>query len=194
MDIRRIGADEMLNEFEICYHGTVDIKGLMIRNDGIDLSVPIPGTDFGQGFYLTNNQKQVEEWAQKKAIDANAKNSWINARPVVLKYRADTNKLNALDGKIFENPSLEWGQFIFENRMYAKMYYDLSYDYAIGPVADGFMRTLMNMLKADQITMKEFIKNITPSGDMSTYNQISFHSIDAIDCLTLKEVEYIEEV
>lgn len=42
----------VLEKFRICYHGTVDIKGLMIRNNGIDLSVPFPGSDFGQGFYL----------------------------------------------------------------------------------------------------------------------------------------------
>lgn len=78
--------------------------------------------------------------------------------------------------------------------MYAKMYYDLSYDYALGPLADGFMRRLMMMLKANRITMDEFIKEITPQGNMSSYNQLSIHSIEAIDCLTLEEVEYIEEV
>lgn len=97
----------MLNEFEVCYHGTVDIKGLMIRNDGVDLSVPIPGTDFGQGFYLTNNREQVEEWARKKALDANAKNSWIKAKPVLLRYRVDVDKLNILEGKIFRSPTAE---------------------------------------------------------------------------------------
>lgn len=185
---------KMLGKFQVCYHGTVDIKGLMIRNDGIDLSIPVPGTDFGQGFYLTSNRKQVEEWARNKAIDANDRNNWINAKPVVLRYRVNIEKLKKLVGNVFSTPHLEWGQFILENRKRSQRYYELPYDYAVGPVADGYMRSLLNALKTDLITTEEFIEKIAPKGVMSAYNQLSVHSIEAINCLTLEEVEYIEEI
>ena len=71
------------------------------------------------------------------------KNDWINAKPVVLRYRIDLEKIARLESKIFEKASLEWGHFIYENRRQAKTFYDLPYDYAIGPVADGFMRRLI---------------------------------------------------
>lgn len=70
----------------------------------------------------------------------------------------------------------------------------MQYDYAVGPVADGVMRRLMNMLKEDALTIDEFIKQIEPKGNMTQYNQLSLHSIEAVDCLTFKEVEYIEEI
>ncbi|GEN81828.1 hypothetical protein SLU01_01400 [Sporosarcina luteola] len=184
----------MLETFQVCYHGTVDIKGLMIRNHGIDLSIPVPGTDFGQGFYLTNNREQVEDWARNKARDANDRNDWINAKPVVLRYRLDIKRLSKLVGKTFSEANLEWGNFILNNRLQSHMYYDLPYDYAAGPVADGYMRTLMNALKMNLITTEEFINEIAPKGSMTAYNQLSVHSVGAVNCLIVEEVEYIEEV
>lgn len=91
----------MLENFRVCYHGTVDIKGLMIRNNGIDLSIPFPGSDFGQGFYLTNNRNQVEEWARAKAEDANERNSGFTAKPVVLRYEINLGKCSNWKDKYF---------------------------------------------------------------------------------------------
>lgn len=188
------GSLEMLEQFEVCYHGTVDIKGLIIRNNGIDLSVPFPGSDFGQGFYLTNNRNQVDEWARAKAEDANDRNSGFTARPVVLRYEINLEKMKQLDGRIFSAPTLEWSQFIIENRVQSKPYYELGYDFAIGPVADGLMRSLMTLYRKKKITDTEFMDKIKPLGQMKTYTQLSVHSLKAVKCLTLKEVEYLEEV
>ena len=58
---------EMLEKFEVCYHGTVDLNGLMIRNNGIDLSALISGTIFGQGFYLSSNREQVATVGTKES-------------------------------------------------------------------------------------------------------------------------------
>lgn len=184
----------MLNEFQVCYHGTVDIKGLLIRNNGINLSVPFQGSDFGQGFYLTNNRNQVVDWAKSKAEDANERNSGFMARPVVLRYEINLERMKELDGKTFPIPSLEWSQFILENRYYSKPYYDLGYDFAIGPVADGRMRSLMALYRKKKITSTEFMNKIKPLGQMKTYTQLSIHSLKAVKCLNLKEVEYVEEI
>ncbi len=184
----------MLDQFKVCYHGTVDLKGLIIRNDGINLAIPFPGSDFGQGFYLTNNRSQVENWAKAKAEDANERNSGFTAKPVVLHYEINIDEMRKLKNRIFPSSSLEWSQFILENRFQSKPYYELGYDYAIGPVADGRIRTLMKLYRTNRITEREFMNEIEPRGDMKTYTQISVHSLKAVQCLKLKEVEYIEEI
>lgn len=183
-----------MEKFRVCYHGTIDLKGLIVRNMGINLSVPMLGSDFGQGFYLTSNYEQVVDWAKKKALDANEINPSIKVKPIILKYHLNTEKLLSLQGRVFEDASEQWGRFVIQNRLSSKPYYELQYDYAVGPVADGVMRRLMNMLKEDALTIDEFIKQIEPKGNMTQYNQLSLHSIEAVDCLTFKEVEYIEEI
>lgn len=184
----------MLENFKVCYHGTVDIKGLMIRNHGINLAIPFPGSDFGQGFYLTNNRSQVEDWARAKAEDANERNSGFIAKPVVLHYEIDLEKMKELDGRLFLEPTIEWSQFILENRYQAKPYYDLGYDYAIGPVADGRMRSLLQLYRRNKLTEAEFMSEIRPLGHMAHFTQLSVHSLKAVNSLILKEVEYLEEI
>ena len=63
----------------------------------------------------------------------------------------------------------------------------------MGPVADGYMKRLMNALNMNLITEEEFIENIAPKGDMLAYNQLSIRFL-AINCLQLEEVEYIEKI
>lgn len=184
----------MLENFKVCYHGTVDIKGLMIRNHGINLAIPFPGSDFGQGFYLTNNRNQVEDWARAKAEDANERNSGFIAKPVVLHYEIDLEKMKELDGRLFLEPTIEWSQFILENRYQAKPYYDLGYDYAIGPVADGRMRSLLQLYRRNKLTEAEFMSEIRRLGQMAHFTQLSVHSLKAVNSLILKEVEYLEEI
>lgn len=102
--------------------------------------------------------------------------------------------MQQLEGRIFLEPSLEWSRFILENRYHAKPYYDLGYDYAIGLVADGRMRSLMQLYRRKMLTDNEFMNEIKPLGKMETFIQLSVHSLKAINNLVLKEVEYIEEI
>lgn len=52
----------------------------------------------------------------------------------------------------------------------------------------------MQLYRAKKITDVEFIDKIKPLGQMENYTQLSVHSIEAVKCLRLKEVEYIEEI
>lgn len=99
-----------------------------------------------------------------------------------------------MEGQIFLDSTLEWSQFILENRYQAKPYYDLGYDYAIGPVADGRMRSLMQLYRMKKLTDIEFMNEIRPLGKMEAFTQLSVHSITAVNSLILKEVEYLEEI
>ncbi|MEK4949271.1 DUF3990 domain-containing protein [Bacillus sp. FSL W8-1127] len=59
----------MLKDYLFCFHGTIKRYGEYIENNGIDLDKSRFATDFGKGFYVTNNQKQAEKWAKIKHQD-----------------------------------------------------------------------------------------------------------------------------
>lgn len=58
-----------MESYLFCYHGTIKRDGLAIEKN-IDLSKARYRTDFGKGFYLTNNLKQAQQWAIGRAKDA----------------------------------------------------------------------------------------------------------------------------
>lgn len=51
----------LLKDYLFCFHGTIKRHGEYIKNNGIDLDKSRFATDFGKGFYVTNNQKQAEK-------------------------------------------------------------------------------------------------------------------------------------
>jgi len=86
------------------YHGTTQIIY------EIDLTKCRHRTDFGQGFYLGSNLDVTWRWAKSRAV--------FSGKPVVMKYTLDDNiffdeKANPL---IFNKPSLEWLNFVRDNR------------------------------------------------------------------------------
>lgn len=183
----------MLEQFQICYHGTVRTSAISIKNKGIDLSLSAKGTDFGQGFYVTNNLAQAREWAVRYARSLQRRTKQVTY-PVVMTFNIDIRKLNNLKGKQFTMINEEWGNFILQNRKNYQNYFHLSYDYAVGPLADGPMYTMLAELKEGIITEAQFIHKAYPKGKMLRYNQLSLHSKWALDCLTLKEVENVEKL
>jgi RNA:NAD 2'-phosphotransferase (TPT1/KptA family) len=72
------------------YHGTTEAAVESIRRDGVLLAVGRRDLDFGRGFYLTTNDSQARDWAQKRAIET-------RSRPVVLEFAADRDKLASLE-------------------------------------------------------------------------------------------------
>lgn len=101
----------MLEQFQICYHGTVRASAISIKNKGIDLSLSAKGTDFGQGFYVTNNLAQAREWAVRYARSLQRRTKQVTY-PVVMTFNIDIRKLNNLKGKQFTMINEEWGNFI----------------------------------------------------------------------------------
>lgn len=177
-----------LREGMSLYHGTINVYSDLITSKGIRI---IPRkrvyTDFGNGFYLTDNLEQAEAWARYLAenpkinpyiVDAFAINmsdlskSLKQAKPVVIKYTLkDVNRFIDLNHQIFEDDSLPWKEFVVENRA-GDAYHE--YDWIYGPVADGGIQT-------------GYASQIRPH---KGFTQLSIHTSIAIN--HLEEVEVME--
>lgn len=118
-------------------------------------------------------------------------NSLHIAKSIVLEYNVDTAKMELLSNKFtFNKPNEKWSEFIFNNRLgynykISKFHnLNLDYDWIYGYVADGKMPIILKQFKNGNIGYEEFCSLIEPY-DQFTEDQLSFHSIDAINCLTL---------
>lgn len=101
------------------YHGTDARHAESIRVDGVDTSLQTYPRDFGHGFYTTRLRSQAEKWA-----------SWY-AEPIVLHFRVEQARLDALVSKTFTQVSLELVEFVRRYRLGAL---DTPYDTVEGPV------------------------------------------------------------
>ena len=92
------------------FHGT------NIMFDKIELSKCRPYKDFGKGFYLTDIRQQAKEMAIRRTKICR------EGDPVVLTFSFDDELLSNgdLDVLRFDNPSVEWANFILKNRMEKK--------------------------------------------------------------------------
>ncbi|WP_342528206.1 DUF3990 domain-containing protein [Chryseomicrobium sp. FSL W7-1435] len=180
-----------VKDYSICYHGTIKKDGLLIQNS-IDLTKCRYSTDFGKGFYVTNNYTQARQWAEKRA--RSAKDEGLNSNdclPVVIVFELNSNKLDVLLNNSFSYPDIQWADFIYNCRVEGKknvLFHE--YDSVFGPLADGRTNMLVKKLESGNITKEEFLQEVRPYSLKAS--QMSFHTEDALDCLTLVEVKEIE--
>jgi len=90
------------------YHGTTQII------HEVDLTKGRHRTDFGQGFYLGSNLDVAQRWAKSRAA--------FSGKPIVMNYTLDNSifsdeKANPL---VFDEPTLEWLNFVRDNRRKGK--------------------------------------------------------------------------
>lgn len=97
-----------MKSYLFCYHGTIKRDGEAIQQS-IDLSKARYRTDFGKGFYVTNNLKQAENWAIGRAKDEVLEDGSLppEAKPVVVYFQIDLKKLQVLKNKQFAYPDQE---------------------------------------------------------------------------------------
>ncbi|MGN1157401.1 MAG: DUF3990 domain-containing protein [Agathobacter sp.] len=92
---------------KILFHGaTVEVSEPLVTVGRKDL-------DFGQGFYLTNDQQQAIDWSITKALRKK------NAKPIVNVYEFDVDRFVAADNYrmlIFSGYTTEWLDFISQSR------------------------------------------------------------------------------
>lgn len=131
------------------YHGT------NVSFNSIMLSKCRPCKDFGRGFYLTDIKSQAEEMAHRRTMISRG------GTPVVLEFSFDDNLLN--DEKMnvlhFHEPSVEWAEFILENRMIKDFQHN--YDIVIGPVADDGVVLQLDLYTRHLITLEQLVKELT---------------------------------
>lgn len=175
------------------YHGTTSdcIEPLI---EGIVIERSRRQTDFGEGFYLTANIDQAAKWALFKK-DINPKESVLGS---VLRYEVDKEKLEGLNSRFFENPTVDWSNFIYVNRALIddlENNIDEKYDVVYGPIGDGFKITkkIRERKRGKQkFDPTDFNKEIISIKYLFPENhQFSFHSKRAVEALVPKGVELV---
>lgn len=133
----------------ILYHGSyVDIHE-------IDLAKSLRGKDFGQGFYLSADEKQAEDMAIFKAKQ-------FDGTPVISVFEFDETVLNdgSLKVKLFTGYSLEWAEFVFANRTNMADTPLHDYDIIYGPIADDRVGVQIRNLIEKNITLEVFLERL----------------------------------
>ncbi|MEB8740793.1 DUF3990 domain-containing protein [Bacillus cereus] len=200
---------ESLDELTtIWYHGTTSWEAPSVRS-GINLDVSKRSVDFGTGFYLTSNPKQAWQWAVRKADTNNRSRNFVlkkaartgekidipkPSHPAVIKFEVDLKLLEKMNGKIFKEENDEWALFILENRLSDPSLIsefsnrDAKFHYVYGPLADGDIGLSVEDFEKNG-NVEQFLKDI--KGKRYRFpieNQLSVHTMSAVDCLKFKEV------
>lgn len=133
----------------ILYHGTtVDIEE-------IDLLKSARGKDFGCGFYLSADSEQAMQLAQFKAF-------LQNASPKVIAFEFDEKCLidGTLSVKLFDDYTMEWAHFIYDNRMNSEKENLHDFDIVYGPIANDRVGIQVRELMEGNIDFETFLKKI----------------------------------
>lgn len=181
----------MLKDYKICYHGTIKKHGEYIEGKGIDLSKGRFATDFGKGFYITSNLSQAEKWARNKCRDNIDNFKLEDIKPVIVYFTLDVNKVSTLDGLIFDEPNLDWANFVLESRKKGRQN-ELSHehDFVLGPLADGKLAALLRRVISGKMSIKEFLDDIKPLSPESTQLSLNTEkSLAYIKYWGVKEIE-----
>lgn len=126
----------------ILYHGS------NIAINKIDLSKSKPNKDFGQGFYLSDNESQAINMASFKSMQ-------LGGEPLVTRFEFDAEILNStiLRIKIYRDYSPEWAEFVLSNRDGIPVE---QYDIVYGPIANDNIGIQIRKLKSGNIDKAEF--------------------------------------
>ena len=129
--------------------------------------------DFSWGFYCTNNYQQAYRWADRRSADG-----------IVNVYRYVENP----ELKILRFPEMsdEWLDFIAKCRAGETHPYDI----VEGPMSDDTIWDYVNGFTSGQISREAFwalAKFKHPT------HQISFHTANALRCLTFERSEHIHD-
>lgn len=150
---------------KILYHGTdIDSAREICKSQIIDVTRGAKHTDFGQGFYVTDDYERATRWAYRKAGLRGKKPAVIT---IVFDEKAAKNIIE------YFSDDLRWGRFIINNRnglAYIKNVafkdnnLDARYDITCGriadidiiDVADELKENGMMLISLDRILNKEY--------------------------------------
>ena len=159
------------------YHGS------NIAIDNINLAMCRPYKDFGQGFYLTDIEKQAEKMAIRVA-------RIYGEKQIVNIYEIDDDFKDFKDLKIKNfgiQTTEEWARFVMNNR--SRVFTDIKnvlcnkdnkYDIVIGPVADDNMALLFRQYENEIIDFETLVKGMIYK---ETSSQYSFHTEKSVKLL-----------
>ena len=163
------------------YHGTTQII------HEIDLTRGRHRTDFGQGFYLGSNLDVAQRWAESRAA--------FSGKPVVMKYTLDDSifsdeKANPL---VFDEPTLEWLNFVRDNRRKGKPDNRLRHTHGIvrGSIANDKVNFVVEDYLKGKITAEVAIARVKA---LPNVQQISLHTSYALTYLDSAAICYQEQL
>ena len=153
----------------ILYHGS------NVVIDEIDLGRSKVGKDFGCGFYLSADEAQARELAERKTEQLG------EGRPVLNVYEFDEGCLRRADLRVLEFAGYgrEWAEFVLMNRRNRTRVSAHEYDVVIGPIADdavGFQirRFIAGLIDMEFVEELKYMKGVTMQYFFGTEKAISF--------------------
>lgn len=134
----------------ILYHGS----NVKIEVPNLEKSKPYK--DFGRGFYLSADKNQALRMAEQKTLQL------LIGEPIVSEFEFDETLLqsNELKVKIFEDYSVEWANFILQNRDVHNQHPIHNYDIVYGPIADDGVTFQLRRYQAGTISIDELVKEL----------------------------------
>ena len=137
----------------ILFHGS------NVEIDTIDFNKSKVGKDFGVGFYLSAEEQQAQEMAEKKT-------RLLGGKPTITRYEFDeeTAKADAVAYLHYEKYGTDWGKFVKMNRDNKTRVQLHSYDIVYGPIADDNIGFQMRRIDAGLIDWDKFVKELEFKG------------------------------
>jgi len=150
------------------YHGS------NVRFESPSLKKSRDRRDFGIGFYTTTVKEQAVDWSKTLQLR-------FNGRAFV--YEFELNSIATLKIKVFKGLDLEWLEFVKENRMKGGLQHN--FDAVVGAVANDKTMQTIAMYIDGVYTTEEALNRLRY---MSPNDQVSFHTEQALACLTLQGI------
>lgn len=164
----------------ILYHGTTWASAVGIKNYGIDLSFSKASTDFGRGFYLTDDKITAIDWAKSRGVRANSDGGLLIFKILY----DDIQDLCFTDVTELQSP---WRREIVAHRIY---HTKCPADIIIGLIADGGLIRLLEAHSRGYIDEDTLMKRISPLNEKS--KQYAFKTNVAIRKLKIIRVERVD--
>lgn len=132
------------------YHGSY------MRVTEPDLSRSKPFKDFGQGFYLSAEEKQAQDQAISKV------DQMKTGEPFVNEFLFDETLMTSgeLKVKVFNDYSVEWAEFVLMNRNNKIAQPSHDYDIVYGPIADDGVNFQLRRYWGGVITLPKLIEEL----------------------------------
>lgn len=132
------------------YHGSNVVV------DRIDLTKSKPYKDFGQGFYLSDNEEQARNMARQKVLQTGFGTEVVNV------YEFDERFLTEGELKVkhFEAYSEEWAKFVVRNRDRKSAQPLHDYDVVIGSIADDKVGVQIRLFIDQYIDVQTLIERL----------------------------------
>lgn len=156
----------------ILYHGS------NIAIEQIDLTRSSRYKDFGRAFYLSADYDQAQKMAESRA-------DFLGGKPVVNSFVFDEAYMQSseLQIKIFPHYSVEWAQFVWNNRD-EKQNFQHSYDIVFGPIMNDTIGFQMREYRKKHADIHGFLEGI--KYDKGETFQYAFCTERVIKLLTRK--------